>query len=184
MALLRGDEKITESRPRKLAVRESAVLQFLTALHDLDSEHRRLKSSFARHLGLAQTDYYALMFIAESQPVTPKQLAASLSFTTGATTAMIDRIEVLGLVRRIPNPDDRRSVYLELTDVGSESAAWVTDRYKETARAALNADHSTTSESKIDVFSRATEAMTAAVASLGETESDTESDSPPPSAPA
>ncbi|PPF79521.1 hypothetical protein C5B96_12445 [Subtercola sp. Z020] len=166
MALARGDEKIPEPSLRKLAVRESAVRQFLAALHELDTEHRRLKSSFARHLGLAQTDYYALMFIAEAQTVTPKQLAASLNFTTGATTAMIDRIEKLGLVHRIPNPDDRRSVYLELTAAGIEASTWVTDRYLEMARAALTLDSTTTPEHKIDVLAHATDAMTATVASL------------------
>ncbi|WP_170151966.1 MarR family winged helix-turn-helix transcriptional regulator [Subtercola boreus] len=140
--------------------------QFLTALHQLDTEHRHLKSSFARHLGLAQTDYYALMFIADAQTVTPKQLAASLNFTTGATTAMIDRIEKLGLVHRIPNPDDRRSLHLELTAAGIEASSWVTDRYLETARAALTLEHSSTPEHKIDVLTHATEAMTATVASL------------------
>ncbi|MDF2444128.1 MAG: hypothetical protein JWR01_2331 [Subtercola sp.] len=166
MALLRRDEIISETSPRELAVRETAVRQFLSALHDLDTEHRRLKSSFARHLGLAQTDYYALMFIAEAQTVTPKQLAASLNFTTGATTAMIDRIEKFGLVHRIPNPDDRRSVYLELTAAGIEASSWVTDRYMETAHAALTLDRSSTPEHKIDVLTHATEAMTATVASL------------------
>jgi DNA-binding MarR family transcriptional regulator len=33
-------------------------------------------------------------------------------------TRMIDRLEQKGLVRRVPNPDDRRAMNLELTTAG------------------------------------------------------------------
>ena len=51
---------------------------------------------------------------------TPGQLAKSAELSSGAMTNRLDRLEEAGLVRRLPDPDDRRSVIIELTDKGSE----------------------------------------------------------------
>ena len=45
----------------------------------------------------------------------PGELTANLLVTTGTMTNRIDRLEARGLVRRLPNPDDRRSIVVELT---------------------------------------------------------------------
>jgi DNA-binding MarR family transcriptional regulator len=51
---------------------------------------------------------------------TPGQLAKTAELSTGAMTNRLDRLEEAGLVRRLPDPDDRRSVIVELTDQGNE----------------------------------------------------------------
>jgi DNA-binding MarR family transcriptional regulator len=38
-----------------------------------------------------------------------------LGYDSGAMTRLLDRIENKGLIRRVPNPEDRRSFLLELT---------------------------------------------------------------------
>jgi DNA-binding MarR family transcriptional regulator len=47
--------------------------------------------------------------------LSPGELTANLLVTTGTMTNRIDRLEARGLVRRLPNPDDRRSIVVELT---------------------------------------------------------------------
>jgi DNA-binding MarR family transcriptional regulator len=47
-------------------------------------------------------------------------LAKLLDLTSGAMTSRLDRMETAGLVRRLPDPDDRRGVKIEITDRGSE----------------------------------------------------------------
>jgi DNA-binding MarR family transcriptional regulator len=47
--------------------------------------------------------------------LSPGELTANLLVTTGTMTNRIDRLEARGLVRRLPHPDDRRSVVVELT---------------------------------------------------------------------
>ena len=42
------------------------------------------------------------------------QLAETLGLTTGAVTSVIDRLEKVGFVRRVPDPADRRKVIVEL----------------------------------------------------------------------
>jgi len=48
----------------------------------------------------------------------PGQLSEDLRISSGAMTNRLDRLEEAGLVRRLPDPDDRRALYVELTDAG------------------------------------------------------------------
>jgi DNA-binding MarR family transcriptional regulator len=50
--------------------------------------------------------------------LSPGTLAAETLVTSGTMTNRIDRLEEHGLVRRLPSPDDRRGVLVELTDTG------------------------------------------------------------------
>lgn len=48
-------------------------------------------------------------------------LCRGISYDAGAMTRMIDRLESKGLIRRNRHPDDRRVVYIELTEDGSRA---------------------------------------------------------------
>jgi DNA-binding MarR family transcriptional regulator len=48
----------------------------------------------------------------------PGDLARHLELSTGAMTNRLDRLERAGFVRRLPDPDDRRGVHVELTPEG------------------------------------------------------------------
>ena len=61
-------------------------------------------------------------------------LCKSMSYDAGAMTRMIDRLESKGLVRRQRCTNDRRLVYLKLTDAGRE----IWPKMKEVARKCLN----------------------------------------------
>ena len=52
----------------------------------------------------------------------PGYLAEDLGLSSGAMTNRLDRLEAAGLVRRLPDPDDRRGLKVELTDTGWQ--AW------------------------------------------------------------
>ena len=51
---------------------------------------------------------------------TPGRLGNELSLSSGAMTARLDKMEDAGLLRRLPDPDDRRGVLIELTDKGRD----------------------------------------------------------------
>ncbi len=53
----------------------------------------------------------------------PGELAAELELSSGAMTSRLDKLERAGLVRRRPDPEDRRGVKVELTEAGSR--AWL-----------------------------------------------------------
>jgi DNA-binding MarR family transcriptional regulator len=50
------------------------------------------------------------------------QLAKRSDLSTGAMTNRLDKLEERGLVRRMPDPEDRRGVLVELTKAGEQ--AW------------------------------------------------------------
>jgi DNA-binding MarR family transcriptional regulator len=49
-------------------------------------------------------------------------LANDLRLSTGAMTNRLDRLEAAGLIRRLPDPNDRRGTLVEPTEAGH--AAW------------------------------------------------------------
>jgi DNA-binding MarR family transcriptional regulator len=53
---------------------------------------------------------------------TPGQLAADMRLSSGAVTNRLDRLEAAGLIRRLPDPSDRRGTLVEPTEAGLE--AW------------------------------------------------------------
>jgi DNA-binding MarR family transcriptional regulator len=74
-------------------------------------------------LGLAEGDLlFTLRRAGMAHRMLPSQLSASLLVSSGTMTARLDRLEARDLIRRVPNPDDRRSVLVELTDLGREVA--------------------------------------------------------------
>jgi DNA-binding MarR family transcriptional regulator len=52
------------------------------------------------------------------EPLTPSQISERLVVASASTTASLDLLERRGWVRRTPNPDDRRSTFVEITPAG------------------------------------------------------------------
>jgi DNA-binding MarR family transcriptional regulator len=48
----------------------------------------------------------------------PSKLAQMMDLSSGAMTNRLDRLEEAGLVRRLPDPNDRRGLWVELTEKG------------------------------------------------------------------
>src|SRR3954452_18278822 len=65
--------------------------------------------------------------LAESEPLRPGDLAARLAVEAPHVTRQIQRLETLGYVERIPDPDDRRSHRVRLTPVGHEAIDRIRD---------------------------------------------------------
>jgi DNA-binding MarR family transcriptional regulator len=53
---------------------------------------------------------------------TPGQLARDMRLSSGAMTNRLDRMEAAGLIRRLPDPSDRRGTLVEPTELGH--ATW------------------------------------------------------------
>lgn len=53
----------------------------------------------------------------------PTELFTGLLSSSGAMTNRLDRLETAGLIRRVPDPEDRRGVLVELTQAGKTLAA-------------------------------------------------------------
>ncbi|MFF9085483.1 MarR family winged helix-turn-helix transcriptional regulator [Streptomyces sp. NPDC014991] len=54
----------------------------------------------------------------EPYTLSPRQLSSTLMLTTGGMTGRLDKLEQAGLLRRSPDPHDRRGLQVTLTDEG------------------------------------------------------------------
>jgi DNA-binding MarR family transcriptional regulator len=79
-----------------------------------------LHQEVGRILGLNVTDMKCLDVMTMQGSATPSQLAEQTGLSSGATTAMIDRLERARLVVRRPHPTDRRGTVLVLTQEAME----------------------------------------------------------------
>ena len=61
---------------------------------------------------------FVLSSVAYGEADSAAGLCKSISYDPGAMTRMIDRLQQKGLVRRVPHPEDRRAMNLELTVAG------------------------------------------------------------------
>ncbi len=70
--------------------------------------------TIARRAGLNPTDMECLDLILMSGPATAGEIARRTGLSSGAVTGLIDRLERLGLVERVADPDDRRKVLVRV----------------------------------------------------------------------
>lgn len=70
------------------------------------------RNTIGKKLGLNTTDFEGLDLIFYRGVTTPSELSRYTGLSSGSTTAMIDRLEKSGLVKRQSNPNDRRGTLI------------------------------------------------------------------------
>jgi DNA-binding MarR family transcriptional regulator len=140
---------------------DAAVDALANALHMVETAQRHLRTRIAQDIGVNVTDLTVISVVGDLGRMTPKMLASEISMGTGAVTAVIDRLVGAGHLGRVPNPRDRRSVFLELTDAGRETLARMTEDYREAAAVALHASPALGTAETAEDIARAAIAMTA-----------------------
>jgi DNA-binding MarR family transcriptional regulator len=98
--------------------------------------------------GLNATDMECLRLLFLKGVSTPSELARHTGLTSGATTAMLDRLEKAGLIERRPNPDDRRGTLIVPAQSSAEKAA----SWFESARKAQEELISSYSEEELEII--------------------------------
>jgi DNA-binding MarR family transcriptional regulator len=90
----------------------------------LDAQH--IGHAFANLHGLNATDLHALVAVMDAEylgdPLTPGRLGEQLNLSSGAVTALVDRLERAGHVRRDRDTADRRKILLRYADPGAALA--------------------------------------------------------------
>lgn len=80
----------------------------------------RFHDAVAEYFGVNRTDIRCLDILDLRGTRTAGELAAEMGLSTGAVTAMLDRLEKAGYVRRVRDPADRRRVLVEGSDLVRE----------------------------------------------------------------
>jgi DNA-binding MarR family transcriptional regulator len=84
--------------------------------------HRMLDETLAEY-GISSGEWKVLAYLRrQGDPFcsSPGELSELADLSSGAMTNRLDRLERAGLVRRLPDPDDRRGVKVELTKEGHD----------------------------------------------------------------
>lgn len=93
--------------------RQELLNQLDETLRKVGAHSVLLSDAVARLVGINSTDLECLDLIYLAGSTTPGVLARHTGLTTGAITAVVDRLERAGLVRRLRDSDDRRRVRVE-----------------------------------------------------------------------
>lgn len=84
--------------------------------------HRRMDETLAE-FNLSHGEWGLLGHLSLAGPPyrsSPGQLSGKEGLSSGAMTNRLDRLEAAGLVRRLPDPTDRRALVVELTEKGHD----------------------------------------------------------------
>jgi DNA-binding MarR family transcriptional regulator len=87
----------------------------IAGLRAIDADMERVDEIAAARLGVNLTDFRCLDILSRGEPITAGQLASESGLTTGAVTALVDRLERSGYVRRKREVNDRRRVLIAPT---------------------------------------------------------------------
>lgn len=106
------------SRPTKLEL----IQDLIEAVRANQLATDKMDEAAARGLEVNRTDARCLDIVERLGPVSAGWLATEAGLTTGAVTAVIDRLVAKGYLRRVADPNDRRRVMVEITDLLEERA--------------------------------------------------------------
>jgi len=111
-----GGDAVPAGHGARTTDRDRLVEDVEAQLRRVTVESQRLGHEFASRHGLHPTDFQALVYVMDAEgagsPLTPGELSSRLQLTSGATTAVIARLERHGHLRRDRDDADRRKVHL------------------------------------------------------------------------
>ncbi len=120
----------------------------MNAVRDYGVQLTMFRNAMNEWVGLNATDMECLRLLFLKGVSTPTELARHTGLTSGATTAMLDRLEKVGLIERRPNPDDRRGTLIVPAKSSAEKAA----SWFESARKAQGELISSYSEKELEII--------------------------------
>ena len=108
------DDLKTVNFPQSLAPLVSQVR--MAILSGVDQEF--LHDEEVAALGVTAAQFTIIANVVKGRAHSACELCNFMDYDRGAMSRMIDRLESKGLVRRVPLPQNRRSMALEVTDAG------------------------------------------------------------------
>jgi DNA-binding MarR family transcriptional regulator len=100
----------------RVTPRERLLVALDEAIRKVGAQAVLISDLVATRVGINSTDLECLDLLQLNGPITAGQMSARSGLTSGATTAMIDRLERAGYVRRRRDAEDRRVVVVEVLE--------------------------------------------------------------------
>lgn len=110
-------EEIASTLPPQIDLDVEGIVD---RIHGIDWRIRKMLDETLDDQGLTNGDWKVLMSLqwAEENRRSAGELARRAELTSGTMTSRLDQLEAEGLVQRVRDPNDRRSVLVELTAQG------------------------------------------------------------------
>ena len=140
------------TKPEKTDLKKRTLM----AVRDYGVNLMQLRNAMSEWAGLNVTDMECLRLLFQKGIATPSELSRFTGLTSGATTAMLDRLEKASLIERRPNPNDRRGTLIAPAQSSAEKAA----SWFESARKTQDELISSYSEKELEIIADVFERFT------------------------
>ncbi|HKA27120.1 MAG TPA: MarR family transcriptional regulator, partial [Gaiellaceae bacterium] len=137
-------DRFLETIRERLPMLDPEVEGIVDRIGGLQRRFKRAMDETLDEFDLDWSEYKLLSLLTREGEVyrsSPGKLARIMELSSGAMTNRLDRLEQAGLVRRLPDPDDRRGILVELTPEGKrvyEDAVGVQGRKESLVASALS----------------------------------------------
>jgi DNA-binding MarR family transcriptional regulator len=137
-------DRFLETIRERLPMLDPEVEGIVDRIGGLQRRFKRAMDETLNEFNLDWSEYKLLGLLmrkGETYRSSPGKLARIMELSSGAMTNRLDRLEEAGLVRRLPDPDDRRGILVELTPEGKrvyEDAIGVQGRKESLVASALS----------------------------------------------
>lgn len=120
-----GERAPAMYRPRRTR-RETLGGDIVAELRRYSVLGQHIGHAFAARHGLGPTDLHALIAVMDAErvgePISPGRLGEQLNLSSGSVTALVDRLERAGHLRRERDSADRRRIHLRYAERGARVA--------------------------------------------------------------
>lgn len=104
------------------AARRALIEEMSQAVREQQNAIDAFDEAAAQALGLNRTDLRALDILQRLGPLPAGELATAAGVTRGAITGLVDRLEGAGFAHRVHDTQDRRRIFIALSDEGMQRA--------------------------------------------------------------
>ncbi|MDA3845125.1 MAG: MarR family transcriptional regulator [Vallitaleaceae bacterium] len=84
--------------------------------------YHRINEKLDKHLKAIEvnrSEFMVLHALASKGKQAIQSIAEKVFITSSTMTYTVDKLEKRGLIQRVPSPEDRRVIYIEMTDAGN-----------------------------------------------------------------
>lgn len=93
-------------------------VKFMIVMNKMRGSIQDKLSQHLKDLDINETEFFVLFALDANGPLTIQDIGGKINMTSGTMTYVIDKLEGKDYIKRVRCAEDRRRIYIELTDAG------------------------------------------------------------------